>query len=64
MECDVPLRLINVVLRLHFLDPNLHALLPKTDVLFLHLLRGFVRDIRDDCIDCEADEDGYCESEE
>ena len=52
----IPLRLINIILCLDLPDPNLHALLAKTDVFLLHLLRCLVCDIRCDCVDRIADE--------
>ena len=42
----IPLRLINIVLRLNLLHTNLHALFPKADILLLHLLRCLIGDIR------------------
>lgn len=54
----IPLRLIDVIFGLDLLDPNLHALLPKADVLLLHLLRRLVRDIGRDCVCSIANEGG------
>ena len=61
-----PLSLINIILRLNLFNPNLHALLPKADVLLLHLLARLIRDISHNGIDRETDEthDGEAEEEE
>lgn len=64
----IPLRLVHVIFRLDFLDPNLHALLPKTDILLLHLLRCLICNICDYRVDgiayegCESQ--GYEEDDE
>lgn len=61
---SIPLCLINIVLILYFLDPNLHAFLAKTDVLFLHLLGRLLGYICSDCIDRIADECSDAEHDE
>ena len=40
-----PLRRINITLLPYLLYPNLHPVLRDKDVLLLHLLAGFVRDV-------------------
>lgn len=60
------LRLIDIILRLHLLDPDLHPLLPKAHILLLHLLGRLVRNVGGDGVDDEADEtrDGEAQEEE
>lgn len=50
ISTSIPLCLINIVLVPDFLDTNLHAVLAKTDILLLHLLRRLLGYIRSDCV--------------
>ena len=61
---DSPLRLIDVVLRLDLLHPDLHSFLAEANVLLLHLVRRLARNVGRDRINGVADKGGDGEGED